>query len=117
MTIRETVADAINQGHAAEAAIRQHERGHQSLLVYPDGTITWAAYVSDNEWRVLPDTSTPVAALININNSIPCNCDACTNGDDPREWAADEAGEMETHLAEQLDKIDDGYFDDEQDEA
>lgn len=115
MTIREQIYDAVSD-QAMQACINQHLGNIHTLYAMPDGRVYWAQEVSTNSWDVLAGTVTPVAQIYQTGTgSCDCNCDACVNGDDPAEWAGDDANELLDQLISQVDEIEIGYFDDEQD--
>jgi hypothetical protein len=64
---------------------------------------------------VIAGTVDPIAAIYQTGTgSFGCNCDACEAGDDPADWAGDDAGELQYELIAKVDAIEVGYFDDEQ---
>ena len=114
MTIREQVSEAVSE-QAAQACINQHTRNIHTLYAMPDGRVYWGEEVSTNSWDVIAGTVDPVAAIYQTGTgSCGCNCDACMAGDDPAEWAGDDANELLDELIAKVDAIDVGYFDDEQ---
>jgi hypothetical protein len=116
-TIREQVYDAVSD-QSAKACINQHTRNIHTLYAMPDGRVYWGEEVSINSWDVLAGTVTPVAKIYRTGtSSCACNCDACVAGDDPSEWAGDDANELLDHLIEQVDAIEIGYFQDEYNEV
>ena len=113
-TIREQVYDLVSE-QAAQACINQHSRNIHTLYAETDGRVYWAEDVSRNSWDVLAGTSDPVAVIYQAGaGSCGCNCDACMAGDDPAEWAGDGANDLLHELIANMDFIEVGYFDDEQ---
>lgn len=114
MTIREQVSDAVYE-QSAQACINQHTRNIHTLYAMPDGRVYWGEEVSTNSWDVIAGTVDPVAKIYQTGTgSCGCNCDACSNGDDPTEWAGNDAGDLQDELIAKVDAIEIGYFDDEQ---
>jgi hypothetical protein len=115
-TIREQVYDLVSD-QCAQACIYQHTRNIHTLYAMPDGGVYWGEAVSTNSWDVLAGTVDPVAVIYQAGTgSCACNCDACMAGDDPAEWAGDDAADLVDELITALDSIEVGYFDDEQEE-
>ena len=113
MTIREQVYDAVSD-QSAKACINQHTRDIHTLYAMPNGRVYWGEEVSINSWDVLAGTVDPVAVIYRTGTgSCACNCDACETGDDPAEWAGDNANELLDELIAKVDAIQTGYFDDE----
>jgi hypothetical protein len=113
MTIREQVSIAASE-QSAQACINQHTLNIHTLYATPDGRVYWSEEVSTNSWDVIAGTVRRVAAIYQTGNgSCGCNCDACVAGDDPSEWAGDDAGELQDELIAEVDAIKFGYFDDE----
>ena len=113
-TIREQVYDLV-AAQAAQACINQHSRNIHTLYATPDGRVYWSENVSRNSWDVLAGTADPVALIYQAGNgSQGCECDACMAGDDPAEWAGDGAADLVYELIANMDAIEVGYFDDEQ---
>ena len=113
MTIREKVFKAV-LGQSAQACVNQHTRNIHTLYAMPDGRVYWGEEVSDNSWDIIAWTGDPVAVVYQTGTgSCGCNCEACDAGDDPREWAGDDAGELQDELIAKVEAIEVGYFDDE----
>ena len=105
MTIREQVRQLVS-GQARAACIYQHTRNIHTLYAMPDGDVYWSENVSTSSWDVLPGTATPVAVIYRTGmGSCGCNCDACMAGDDPAEWAGDDAAEVVDELLDGLNAI------------
>lgn len=114
MMIREQVYDAVSD-QAARACINQHTRNIHTLYAMPDGRVCWSEESSTNSWDVLAVTVIPVAIIYRTGTgSCGCNCDACVAGDDPVEWAGDDANELLNELIANVAAIEVGYFNDEQ---
>ena len=112
--IREHVHGAVSD-QSAQACINQHIRNIHTLYAMPDGRVYWGEEVSTNSWDVLSGTVDPVAVIYQTGTgSCRCNCDACMAGEDPAEWAGDDANELLDQLIAKVDAIEVGYFDDEQ---
>ena len=109
MTIREQIYDLVSD-QSAQACINQHTRNIHTLYAMPDGRVYWGEEVSTNSWDVLAGT----VIYQTGTGSCGCNCDACMAGDNPAEWAGDDANELLDELIAKVDAIEIGYFDDEQ---
>jgi hypothetical protein len=114
MTIRDRVSEAVSE-QASQACINQHTRNIHTLYALPDGRVYWSEEASTNSWDVVAGTVDPVAAIYRTGTgSCACNCDACMSGDNPAEWAGDDAGEIQDELLAKVNVIKTGYFDDEE---
>jgi hypothetical protein len=100
--------------HCREAAIRRHERGHHRLYVWPDGEMAWAQETDANTSRRRTVSGDDLAVIVRIDNSVPCNCDACVAGDDPRDWADGHTDGIEDEMIRCVGDIPVGYFADEE---
>ena len=130
MTIREQVRQLVS-GQARAACIYQHTRNIHTLYAMPDGDVYWSENVSTSSWDVLPGTATRVAVIYRTGTGrCGCSCDACRDGVeyargaylirqvlDPAEWAGDDAADLVDELIANMDFIEVGYFDDEQEAA
>jgi len=111
--IRDRVIEAVSE-QSAQSCINQHTRNIHTLYAMPDGRVYWSEEVSTNSWDVIAGTVDPVAVIYQTGTgSCACNCDACMAGDDPTEWAGDDAGELRDELIAEVDAIAVGYFEDE----
>jgi hypothetical protein len=112
MTIREQVSEKLAEESAA-AAIKQHERMIETLYVDSDGDVFWDAQPDSNTWLQRDDGS--LASLYRTGTgSCTCNCDACAAGENPADWAGDDASAFADELQAKLDQIAPGFFADEQ---
>jgi hypothetical protein len=114
MTIREQIYDLVS-GQSAQACVNQHTRNTHTLYAMPDGEVYWGEAPSTNSWDVLAGTVDPVAVIYQTGTgSCGCNCHPCMAGEDPAEWAGDDANELLDELIQRASAIEVGYFDDEQ---
>lgn len=118
MTMTEGLRTKIEAATAKllpKMAINGHRRNRWTLEVMPDGAVTICERLTDNEWSVIGgDAARPVEVLLRVGTgSCNCNCDACSAGDDPSEWAGDDTEKLivyEDEIARKLDEIPDGYW-------
>lgn len=104
MKLSELTAEAIFAGiekSAGELAIMNHQMGYNHIAIKLDGVNVvdfWLAettydYFRAEGWHRIAKVGT---------GSCDCNCDACSDGEDPEEWAGDEAYCMEEYIEEMI---------------
>jgi len=71
---------------------------HHLMVMVIDGDIYEAGY--DETIDKMIYESERVSVLTVGTGSCPCNCDACQNDEDPREWVADDGDAMQATLNE-----------------
>jgi hypothetical protein len=114
MTIRELVSEKVSKQVAA-ASIKQHESNIETLYVNSDGDVFWDEQVSADTWLQSEDGS--LTSIYQAGTgSCPCNCDACSDGYDPADWAGSCVGisDFADELQAVVDEIPEGFFADEQ---
>lgn len=89
----------------SEIAVAQHQEGYIHIIVQTDGdgivtdastTETEDGYYRNDEWTSIYRYGT---------GSVPCNCDACSAGDDPAEWAGDDVDGIEDEIQRGIDEL------------
>lgn len=115
-TLRGQVETKVSEQVSA-ASIKQHQRMIETLYIDSDGDVFWDAQVDTNTW-LQRDDGTLESIYRTGTGSVSCNCDACSAGDDPAEWAGhcDGISELAELLAGKLAEIPQGFFSDEEDD-
>lgn len=107
MKIAELTTEAIYEGinkTSSELAIMNHETGYNNIAVKIEGgeiVDFWCCETTDGYFRA--ENWSQIAKF--GTGSCACNCDACTEGEDPKEWAGDEAGNIDEYLAEMIEQF------------
>lgn len=92
-------------------AIASHEPGYEVVKVYPDGEVVKHVRIDRNDSEQTPDGKWIMELVTVGTGSCACNCDACSNGDDPAAWAdEDGAGYLESEMIRKLDSISEEYW-------
>ena len=108
-----TVGDLLNgiEKYASDLAVMAHQSGNHHLCVkIEDNEVVdyWLYESIDNYFRAEGWEQIAVFGT----GSCQCNCDACSDGEDPTDWAGDEASNIEEYLGNMLELfIDQHYYD------
>jgi ATP-dependent Clp protease adapter protein ClpS len=96
----------------SELSISAHEEGYTHVIVEMDGAEiveAWTTETTDGYYR---NTEPNIQSIIKVGTgSVSCNCDACLNGDNPKEWADDREfwpdyeDQVNTFLKDYLNKL------------
>lgn len=117
LSIRQKVLKEIEDGDwVNEALIKAHQRNYETLYVDHDGDLWWSEEADSYTHR------RNTARLCQVGTgSVPCNCDWCSGPDAVEspydiEFDSDAYAYMTDELVRALDEIDEGYFDDEEED-
>lgn len=81
---------ALAHTSVAELSIAQHQQRYTHLIVELDNDNNiidaWITYTADGYYC---NADNNIHSVYSAGNSVPCNCDACVNGDNPEDWAGD----------------------------
>jgi len=73
----------------SKLSIDSHKLGytHVCVVIEDDKVVdAFTIYTFDGYYCNLDNN---IQSVIKVGNSVPCNCDACSNGEDPEAWAGD----------------------------
>ena len=104
MRIEELTTEAIYEGinkTSAELAIMSHKRGYYHIAAkIEDGEVVdfWFHETTDGYFRAKNWYQIAILGT----GSCACDCDACSNGEDPDDWADDEADYIDEYLEEMI---------------
>ena len=108
-----TVGDLLNgvEKTSSELAVMAHQRGSYHLCVKMEGDEVAYYWLYKATLDGIRAEGWEQIAVFGTG-SCKCNCDACSNGKDPADWAEDEAGNIEEYLGNMLALfIDQHYYD------
>lgn len=87
--------------HYPEMAIAEHQTGHKAIVYYHESD---TVEIEDNNNNG-QDYRLECTTLLMVGcGSVSCNCDACTAGDEPADWAADDVAELEAEYDRQVEE-------------